>query len=91
MVRRWAQRADSSTLAQRLRALPAELDAIAATANVIALGESGLDYDAPTDAPWLAPVPYRGKPNQPAWVTQNGALSGAAAWRECRHDGDDDT
>jgi TatD DNase family protein len=21
-----------------------------------------------TDAPWLAPVPYRGKPNQPAWV-----------------------
>ena len=23
-----------------------------------------------TDAPWLAPVPYRGKPNQPAWVTE---------------------
>ncbi len=21
-----------------------------------------------TDSPWLAPVPYRGKPNQPAWV-----------------------
>ncbi|MEX0899982.1 MAG: TatD family hydrolase [Gammaproteobacteria bacterium] len=21
-----------------------------------------------TDAPWLAPVPHRGKPNQPAWV-----------------------
>lgn len=21
-----------------------------------------------TDAPWLTPVPYRGKPNQPAWV-----------------------
>jgi len=21
-----------------------------------------------TDAPWLAPVPYRGKPNQPAYV-----------------------
>ena len=21
-----------------------------------------------TDAPWLAPIPHRGKPNQPAWV-----------------------
>ena len=21
-----------------------------------------------TDAPWLAPVPYRGKPNEPAFV-----------------------
>jgi TatD DNase family protein len=21
-----------------------------------------------TDAPWLAPVPHRGKPNRPAWV-----------------------
>jgi TatD DNase family protein len=21
-----------------------------------------------TDAPFLAPVPYRGKPNRPAWV-----------------------
>ena len=22
-----------------------------------------------TDAPWLAPVPHRGRPNQPAFVT----------------------
>ncbi len=27
-----------------------------------------------TDAPYLAPVPYRGKRNQPAWVTHVGAL-----------------
>ena len=25
-----------------------------------------------TDAPYLAPVPYRGKPNQPAWVVAVG-------------------
>lgn len=25
-----------------------------------------------TDAPWLAPVPFRGKPNEPAWVTATG-------------------
>jgi TatD DNase family protein len=23
-----------------------------------------------TDAPWLAPVPHRGKPNRPAWVRE---------------------
>ncbi|MGB1076901.1 MAG: TatD family hydrolase [Bdellovibrionales bacterium] len=27
-----------------------------------------------TDAPFLAPVPHRGKPNQPAWVTETGAF-----------------
>lgn len=26
-----------------------------------------------TDAPWLAPVPLRGKPNQPAWVSHTAA------------------
>ena len=26
-----------------------------------------------TDAPYLAPVPHRGKPNQPAWVSIVGA------------------
>lgn len=27
-----------------------------------------------TDAPYLAPVPYRGKPNQPAWVREVAAF-----------------
>ena len=31
-----------------------------------------------TDAPYLAPVPHRGKPNQPAWVTDVGAALAAA-------------
>jgi len=26
-----------------------------------------------TDAPYLAPVPHRGKPNEPAWVAHVGA------------------
>ena len=30
-------------------------------------------YLVETDAPYLAPVPYRGKRNQPAWVTHVGA------------------
>ena len=25
-----------------------------------------------TDSPWLAPVPYRGKPNQPGYVVEVG-------------------
>lgn len=29
-----------------------------------------------TDAPWLAPVPMRGKPNQPAWVMHTAACLG---------------
>lgn len=31
-----------------------------------------------TDAPFLAPVPHRGKPNEPAWVTLVGAAVAAA-------------
>jgi TatD DNase family protein len=31
-----------------------------------------------TDAPFLAPVPHRGKPNRPAWVTVVGAAVAAA-------------
>ena len=31
-----------------------------------------------TDAPFLAPVPHRGKPNEPAWVTVVGAAVAAA-------------
>ena len=27
-----------------------------------------------TDAPWLAPIPHRGKPNQPAWVRHTAAF-----------------
>jgi TatD DNase family protein len=27
-----------------------------------------------TDAPYLSPVPHRGKPNQPAWVTETAAV-----------------
>jgi TatD DNase family protein len=32
-----------------------------------------------TDAPYLAPVPHRGKPNRPAWVVDVGAALAAAA------------
>ncbi len=35
-------------------------------------------YLVETDAPYLAPVPNRGKPNQPAWVTLVGAGVAAA-------------
>jgi TatD DNase family protein len=31
-----------------------------------------------TDAPFLAPVPHRGRPNQPAWVAEVGAAVAAA-------------
>lgn len=31
-----------------------------------------------TDSPFLAPVPHRGRPNQPAWVTEVGAAVAAA-------------
>ena len=31
-----------------------------------------------TDAPFLAPVPHRGRPNEPAWVTVVGAAVAAA-------------
>ena len=31
-----------------------------------------------TDAPYLAPVPHRGRPNQPAWVADVGAALAAA-------------
>lgn len=31
-----------------------------------------------TDSPYLAPVPFRGKPNEPAWVGQVGAAVAAA-------------
>jgi len=31
-----------------------------------------------TDAPYLAPVPHRGQPNQPAWVPVVGAAVAAA-------------
>jgi TatD DNase family protein len=31
-----------------------------------------------TDAPFLAPVPHRGKPNRPAWVVEVGAALAAA-------------
>jgi len=34
-----------------------------------------------TDAPYLAPVPYRGRPNRPAWVVEVGAALAAAAGR----------
>jgi TatD DNase family protein len=35
-----------------------------------------------TDAPYLAPVPHRGKPNEPAWVAEVGAALAAATGRE---------
>ena len=31
-----------------------------------------------TDAPYLSPVPYRGKPNRPAWVSVTAAVVGEA-------------
>ena len=34
-----------------------------------------------TDAPYLAPVPHRGKPNRPAWVVDVGAALAAAVGR----------
>jgi TatD DNase family protein len=34
-----------------------------------------------TDAPYLAPVPYRGRPNRPAWVVEVGAALAAATGR----------
>ncbi len=34
-----------------------------------------------TDAPYLAPVPHRGKPNRPAWVVDVGAALAAATGR----------
>jgi TatD DNase family protein len=30
-----------------------------------------------TDAPFLSPVPHRGKPNQPAWVAETAKVLGA--------------
>jgi TatD DNase family protein len=35
-----------------------------------------------TDAPYLAPVPHRGKPNEPAWVAEVGVALAAATGRE---------
>jgi TatD DNase family protein len=35
-------------------------------------------FTVETDAPYLAPVPYRGKPNRPAWVPVVGAAVAAA-------------
>lgn len=41
----------------------------------------GLDrFIVETDAPWLAPVPHRGKPNEPAWV-RHVAEQGAALFQ----------
>jgi TatD DNase family protein len=34
-----------------------------------------------TDAPYLAPVPHRGKPNEPAWVADVGTALAAATGR----------
>ena len=34
-----------------------------------------------TDAPFLAPVPHRGKPNRPAWVVDVGIALAAAMGR----------
>jgi TatD DNase family protein len=34
-----------------------------------------------TDAPYLAPVPHRGQPNQPAWVVDVGAALAVAMGR----------
>jgi TatD DNase family protein len=34
-----------------------------------------------TDAPYLAPVPHRGRPNRPAWVVEVGAAVAAAVGR----------
>jgi TatD DNase family protein len=34
-----------------------------------------------TDAPFLAPVPHRGKPNRPAWVVEVGVALAAAMGR----------
>ena len=34
-----------------------------------------------TDAPYLSPVPHRGRPNRPAWVVEVGAALAAAAGR----------
>jgi TatD DNase family protein len=34
-----------------------------------------------TDAPYLAPVPHRGRPNRPAWVVEVGAALAAAVGR----------
>ncbi len=51
--------------------------------NATALREVAAAMDASmllveTDAPWLAPVPVRGKPNQPAWVAHTAACLAAA-------------
>ena len=35
-----------------------------------------------TDAPYLAPVPHRGKRNEPAWVTAT--IAAVARERACR-------
>lgn len=35
-----------------------------------------------TDSPYLAPIPHRGRPNQPAWVTDVGAALATAMGRE---------
>ena len=40
----------------------------AAALRDVAAGVDGTMILVETDAPWLAPVPLRGKPNQPAWV-----------------------
>ncbi len=37
-----------------------------------------------TDAPYLAPVPHRGRANEPAWVVDVGAALAAATGRDAR-------
>jgi len=49
----------------------------------LAVESSGLDRVlVETDAPYLAPVPHRGKTNEPAWVADVGAALAAATERE---------
>jgi TatD DNase family protein len=38
-----------------------------------------------TDAPWLAPVPHRGKRNEPAWVTHTAACLAELRGQELAH------
>ena len=33
-----------------------------------------------TDAPYLAPIPYRGKRNEPAFMVETVAQAGVGAW-----------
>jgi TatD DNase family protein len=52
-------------------------DDVRAAATVVPLDRMLVE----TDAPYLAPVPHRGRPNRPAWVVEVGAALAAAVGR----------